>query len=429
MWSSDRFFGREFEMNDGPFYLLTYINAFAFGSIQLCNQKKLQTMDTKEKIFPYLLPLCACVFLGYCTVGISLGVLPAFIHGTLHFSNLVVGGVIGIQSAATLACRHFSGTLCDTKGSRVAVQYGAALSAVSGLAYLAANTLSAYPDGSLTILLLGRILLGGGESLLITGALAWGIGLLGHQRSGKVMAWVGIAMYGAVACGAPLGILLRGFAGTGAAFAAVTILPLLGGLVILRLRSLAAIGHTRIPFYKVMRQVGSAGPGLALGTVGFGGLASFISLYFAQKGWPGAPLALTVFGIAYILVRLFFAHLPDRFGGARVALVSLLVEAGGQVLLWFAPSPILALTGATLTGLGFSLVFPSFGVEAVRRLAPENKGVALGAYVAFFDLSMGLTAPLAGWIAGQWGYAAIYCFGALSAGASALLALSLRKRT
>jgi len=347
------------------------------------------------------------------------------VHQTLHLNNLVVGLVIGIQSAATLACRHFSGTLCDTRGSRLAVQYGAALSVLSGLVYLLANALVPYPAVSLIALLSGRVLLGMGESLLITGALAWGVGLLGHSRSGKVMAWVGIAMYGAVACGAPLGIFVEAWAGAALAFATVAIMPLLGWLAVLSLQRVPANGNGHLPFYRVVRQVGKSGMGLALGTVGFGSLASFISLYFEQRGWSGAPMALTVFGAAYIVVRLFFAHLPDRLGGGRVALVSLLIEAAGQALLWKATSPAVALSGAALTGVGFSLVFPSFGVEAVKRLAPENKGAALGAYVAFFDLALGLTAPLAGLIAGQFGYAAIYCFGAISACISALLALTL----
>ena len=378
-----------------------------------------------------LLALCTCVFLGYLTVGISLGTIPAYVHGTLGFNNLVVGLVIGLQSAATLASRHFSGTLCDRRGSRKAVLYGGALSALAGVAYILSVWLAragvGTANGALSALLAGRILLGLGESLLITGALSWGIGLAGHQRSGKVMAWVGIAMYGALACGAPLGIALKAWYGLGASFAAVVAAPLIGLACVRSLAGIKPGGHVRMPFYKVMGLVGRSGTGLSLATVGLSCIASFISLYFSQREWAGAPLALTVFGLAYILVRLCFGHLPDTYGGARVAFVSLIVEIAGQLLLWLAPSPLVALAGAALTGTGFSLVFPSFGVEAVKRLAPENKGVALGAYVAFFDLSLGVTSPLAGWVAGHFGYAPIYGLGAAGAAFSAVLALTLRR--
>lgn len=371
-----------------------------------------------------LLALCACVFLGCLTVGLSLGTLPAYIHERLGFSNLVVGLTIGVQSAATLASRHFSGTLCDTRGSRRAVVSGAILCALAGLGYLAAlKTGQGIP--ALAVLLAGRILAGIGESLLITGALAWGIGLAGHPRSGKVMAWVGIAIYGGLACGAPLSSLL----GTpGASFVAVAIAPLLGLVCIISLPGISPTGTTRIPFYKVVGLVGRPGAGLALATVAFSCIASFIGLYFTRQGWAGASLALTAFGAAYIVVRLFLAHLPDAYGGAKVALVSLLIESAGQVLLWLAPSSLVALAGAALTGAGFSLVFPAFGVEAVKRVAPENKGVALGAYVAFFDLALGVTAPLAGWIAGRGGYAPIYALGAGAAALSAVVALTLRRK-
>ena len=37
-----------------------------------------------------------------------------------------------------------------------------------------------------------------------------------------------------------------------------------------------------------------------------------------------------------------FGHLPDRIGGAKVALVCVLIEAAGQALIWLAPWPALA---------------------------------------------------------------------------------------
>ena len=68
-------------------------------------------------------------------------------------------------------------------------------------------------------------------------------------------------------------------------------------------------------------------------------------------------------------------------------------------MIWLAVRPEMALAGAALTGFGFSLVYPGFGVEAVGRVPPESRGLAMGAYTAFLDLAQGLASPALGLIA------------------------------
>lgn len=105
-------------------------------------------------------------------------------------------------------------------------------------------------------------------------------------------------------------------------------------------------------------------------------------------------------------------------GGARVALWSLAIECVGQALLWLAPSPVVAVAGAALTGWGFSLVFPSFGIQAMQQVPPASRGSALGAYVAFFDIGVGVSGPLTGWIAGSFGYSSVFIAGTLATAAA-----------
>jgi predicted MFS family arabinose efflux permease len=150
--------------------------------------------------------------------------------------------------------------------------------------------------------------------------------------------------------------------------------------------------------------------GLALGGVSFSVLATFVTLLYAHRHWSGAALCLTAFGVAFISVRVLFIQTINRFGGYEVAIVSLLVDSVGMLLLWQARAPWMALAGAAVGGLGFSLVYPAIGVEAVKRVPEFNRGTALGVYTAFADVSFFLVGPTAGAIIGFYGYASVFLF-------------------
>jgi predicted MFS family arabinose efflux permease len=136
---------------------------------------------------------------------------------------------------------------------------------------------------------------------------------------------------------------------------------------------------------------------------------------FLHRGWPHAGLGLTCFGVAFVLARILFGHLPDRIGAIPVALVSIAVEAAGQYLLWTAAGPEIALAGAFLTGLGCSLIFPAMGIEVVQRIPPHLRGSAMGGFAAFQDLAYGGTGPLTGLLADRFGYGVVFLVGGLAA--------------
>ena len=378
-----------------------------------------------NRVFLRLLPITLAVFVSFLSIGLPLPVLPLHVHNALDMSTLVVGLVIGVQFAAALISRAWAGNLADTQGSKHAMVLGLMVMCLSGLAYMASLSFGTMPTLSVWVLVIGRILLGCGESLVVTGALSWGIGLVGPKNAGKVMAWVGVAMYGAYAVGAPAGVAIHVDYGFDGIALAVTLLPLLSLSLLLKVRAIAPTAQRRTPFYQVLGLVWGAGMGLLLCSVGFGSLTAFVALLFADRNWGNASLAFTAFGIAFIAARMFFGHLPDKLGGARVALLCVLIEAVGLLLIWGAGNPVIAYVGAALTGWGYSLAFPGFGVEAVRRAPPESRGVAMGAYVAFLDISLGISGPALGAVAGAWGIGSIYLVSAIVVSLSVLVALAL----
>lgn len=369
----------------------------------------------------------AALFCGYLAVGLPLPVLPLFIHERLGFGSLTIGLAIGIQFLATVASRGYAGQLVDRHGGKRAALQGALFCAGGGLLYLAAAWPGLSSARALALLVAGRLAAGLGESQFVTGCVSWSIASVGPQRAGISMSWTGIAMFAALAVGAPAGMALYKGHGLAAPMLACVAAPLLAAGIARGASGYTAAAGPRLPFLAVLGKIWREGAGLMLQGIGLAGLTAFASLYFAARGWAHAGLVMSAFGAGFIAVRLVLGHLPDRAGGYRVALASLAVEAIGQLLVWRAGSAAAALAGALVTGLGCALVFPALGVEALKRVPPASRGSAMGAFIAFLDIAYGLAGPAAGLVAGRFGYAAVYLFGAGAALAGALLAALARR--
>ena len=367
-------------------------------------------------------------FIGYLNIGIPLAVLPGYVHNHLGYGTVIAGLVISVQYLATLLSRPYASRIIDNLGSKRAVMYGLAGCGLSGVFILVSSWLSAMPALSLANLLIGRLVLGSAESLVGSGSIGWGIGRVGAQNTAKVISWNGIASYGAIAVGAPLGVMMVDHWGMWSMGASIIALAALGLLLAWPKLAAPIVSGVRLPFLHVLGRVLPHGTGLALGSIGFGTIATFITLYYATQHWENAVLCLSLFGASFIGARLLFGNMINRLGGFRVAIACLSVETVGLLMLWLAPNPQLALAGAALSGFGFSLVFPALGVEAVNLVPASSRGAAVGAYSLFIDLSLGITGPLVGAVAAGFGFASIFLFAALAAFSGLMLSLYLYRQ-
>lgn len=388
-------------------------------------------MPSSSRSMPLTLQIVSIVaftFIGYLNIGIPLAVLPGFVHTSLGYGAVIAGLVISVQYLATLLSRPYASRIIDNRGSKLAVIYGLSGCGASGAFMLLAAWLQAWPAWSLGCLFVGRVVLGAAESLVGSGAIGWGIGRVGAANTAKVISWNGIASYGALAIGAPGGVWLAQQLGLWSIGVTVMLLCALGVALAWPKLPAPVLSGERLPFLHVLGRVFPHGCGLALGGIGFGTIATFITLYYADQRWDNAALCLSLFGACFICARLLFGGMINRLGGFRVAIVCLGVETLGLLLLWLAPGVELAMAGAALTGFGFSLVFPALGVEAVNLVPATSRGAAVGAYSLFVDLSLGLTGPVAGAVASGFGFASIFLFAALAAAGGLVLSLQLYRR-
>ena len=372
-----------------------------------------------------LLPIMAVVAIAFVIIGLVLPVLPLHVHFGLGLSTFIVGIVTGSQFVASLLSRVWAGQFADRSGAKRAVIVGLLAAVVSGLLYLASLAVTGRPWVAVAVLLAGRAILGAAESFIITGAAAWGLAIAGPQNAGRVIAWVGMAMFGAMAIGAPVGMGLYAAGGFAAVAAATATIPLLTLLLVAPLSAVSSPRGAPAGFLKVARAVWMPGVGSAFSSLGYGAMLAFSALLASERGWSPVWLTFTAFAVALVVARLFFGHVPDRLGGAKVALACIFIEALGLGLLWLAPGPVIAALGGALTGFGYSLVYPGLGVEAVRRAPPQSRGLAMGAYTVFLDVALGFGTPALGLIAGWAGLSAVFAVTAIVVAGAAVIAVRL----
>jgi MFS family permease len=381
-----------------------------------------------DRDFQRVVWLTLALFLSYLCVAMSLPVTSVYVTTRLGLGNALAGLAVGIAFASTIVTRGMAGRIADHRGGKYCMIRGLGVYALAGLVCVAASWPGIPALAAYGVLVVGRLLLGVGESLALVGLLAWGFGIMGPQASGRVLALVGMGLYGAFAVGSPIGLALFDRVGFAGVMSACALVPLVGLAMAAPVAAVARHVGERPPFWRIIGRIWEPGLVVGLQGVGFAAIGAFVPLLFLHRGWSHAGLGLTCFGGAFVLARMLFGHLPDRIGAIPVALVSMAVEVVGQYLLWTASSPAVALAGAFLTGLGCSLIFPAMGIEVVRRIPPHLRGTAMGGFAAFQDLAYGGTGPVAGLLADRFGYGVVFLFGGLAASLGFALVIAIARQ-
>lgn len=155
-----------------------------------------------------MLAMVLAVFFLYLTISAPLAVIPIFVHDSLNINDLGVGIAVGIHFLATVLTRPYAGRLSDNVSSKRTTLQGVLALLVTAVFYYLATVSSFGTTFSFILLLIGRICHGYAESLFISGHIAWGLSLFGQKQAGRLLSLTGIAIFGALAVGAPIGLIL-----------------------------------------------------------------------------------------------------------------------------------------------------------------------------------------------------------------------------
>lgn len=359
----------------------------------------------------------------FVAIGAALPVLPSYVRGPLHSSDLAVGVVIGAFAITSVICRPLAGRQADRRGRRIVLVLGLAALALGGLLYLLSRNV---PE-----LVLARLVVGMGEGSAYTAGATWAVDLSPPHRRGLALGMFGLAVWGGLSLGPLAGELLRSGVGYSAVWVATAALPAAGALLAMRLPEPSPAVTAGLPRASLSTMLPAParrpGAALALANVGYAALAGFAVLALKGRGIGDGAMVFTVFAVAVFASRLVFGRIPDSVGSRRTAATAGILEALGLSMVAAAGSLTAALLGALVMGVGFSMLFPSLALMVVGEVGEEGRGSAMGAFTAFFDVGVGLGGPIAGLTASLAGYPAVFYLSAVAAlGASALAALPER---
>jgi MFS family permease len=387
-------------------------------------------VNRSENVNLSLISYVCFTFVGYFIIGLSLSVLPIFINKSLGFGLVVAGLVISLQYVSTFFLRAYSGKIIDGKGPKPAVLFSMISFSLTGIFLIIAYYFKFSPFLSLSFLVVTRLLTGCAEGMIGASPINWAIMALGEKHTAKIISYNGVACYGALAIGASLGIIIeQKFSLYGIGILSI-ILGILGFLFAKTKENKTNTNpQDSQSFWKVLSKVAPFGICLALGGLGFACISTFITLYYNYFHWNNGALCLSVFGGLFVAGRLVFSNVINNYGGIKVAIACLLVETIGLLIIAFATNSQIALLGAGVTGLGFSLIFPALGVVAIKSVSPSSQGSALAGYGLFIDLSLGVAGPLIGAVADICGMKYIFPFSAALVFVGLGLAFLLKRKS
>lgn len=361
----------------------------------------------------------AVTLLGLLAIGVTLPVLPRYVSGPLGAGNLEVGVVTGAFAITGLASRPLAGHLADRRGRKLIVVFGALLTAVAGALY--------FVPAGVPGLIVARLFLGAGEGMVYTAGSAWVVDLAPAHRRGQVIGLYGLAIWGGLALGPPIGDLILRATSFEMVWAFAAAAPLVGMGIAMRIpASFSPREDADFERRLISREALGPGLGLALAIVGYAAMAAFIVLHLDAQGIGHGAEVFTAFAASVVGMRIIGSGVPDRVGPIRSAAVAGLIEAGGLVMIAIAEELAVALIGAVAMGAGFSLLFPALALVVINRVPEERRAVAMGTFTAFFDLGVGVGAPLAGAAATLGGYEAAFALAAACALGSVGVAIRLR---
>lgn len=340
------------------------------------------------------------IFLGF---QMTLPTLPIFIN-ELGGSDQIIGIIVGIFTFSALLFRPYAGHALETKGRGAVYLFGLVLFVIS------VGTFGFITGMALLIVM--RIIQGIGWGFSTTASGTIATDLIPPKRRGEGMGYFGLSGNMALAIGPALGLTLAGVLSFPQLFLLCAGLGLIAFLLALNIKykKVDESPHkTKIARFDVIEKT-AINPSILLFfiTLTFGGIASFLPLYAAEKDIGGIQLYFIFYALFLMLSRIFAGKIYDKKGDLFVIPPGTILIFIAMLLLSWLPNMTTLIIAGSLYGLGFGTVQPALQAWAVDKAPQDRKGMANATFFSFFDLGVGIGAMIFGQLAFMYGYGIIY---------------------
>jgi MFS family permease len=383
----------------------------------LHKEQKNQDQIGKERIwtrdFIFILFANFFIFLGF---QMTLPTIPLFVE-KLGGNDQLIGFVVGIFTFSALLLRPFAGHALESRGRGFVYIFGLTIFVLSVGSYAFAM--------SILFLFVMRVVQGVGWGYSTTASGTIATDLIPPIRRGEGMGFFGLSGNIAMAFGPALGLILT----SKLSFPVFFFICAGCGLIALILASQikykkaekkpSKSEHRRFDFYEKT----ALQPSFLLFfiTTTFGGIASFLPLYTAEKHIAGIQWYFLLYAIGVLITRMFAGKIYDKRGHQAVVIPGEIMILAAMILLAWLPNSTILFLAAILYGLGFGSVQPALQAWAVDQAPMNRKGMANATFFSFFDLGIGVGAMVFGQIAQLLGYRFIYIIASLSVLVSMIL--------
>ena len=342
---------------------------------------------------PKFILLCASSFLFSSSFNMLIPELPAYLSSL--GGGAYKGLIIALFTLTAGISRPFSGKLTDTVGRVPVMAFGSLVCFVCGFLYPILTSVAGF--------LFLRLLHGFSTGFKPTATAAYIADIIPAHRWGEALGIHGICFSTGMAIGPAIGGYITQAYSINALFYCSSLFAFLSIGILMNVKETLTdkqrfhARHLKIKGRDILEPlVLPAAIVTFLGYVSYGALLTLVPDWSASLGVANKGTFFVVFTLSSLLMRFVAGKISDRRGRIVVLKTALLLVAGSLVLIGFASSPVLLLTGAFIYGMGTGLFSPASTAWTADLSDPQYRGRAMATMYIALELGIGLGALLAG---------------------------------